>query len=670
MLVAACAAAIGSVGNPPTAAAQDAKSVCKRIDNALSDRRMFPFENFSIRQLANYLTAEYKIPVAVDEKALSDLSLTSDSRLGRVGPNTRYLSQALLEALAAVNLGYIDEPDRLLITARGMADYNLELKLYDVADLMADIRIGAGQYDDQALIGAITSEVAPSRWSDSSYSGAMKVLHLGRRHLLAVAQNPYIQRLVEAQLRRLRMRTTSRAATADLKVRPPQERAAEAAIAHAEAFIRDTLDRRADFDLKQMPIQGFADYLKREFNLPVELEEDVLADHEIWPDVPTAPVRAPNLRLAGALNRALEPYGRGWIIHHGKLLITYYRRAIELVRIREFDVTDLVAGDSADRPSGSEALNTLVAGMVDWYSFTHFGEVENPQLIVADGRRYLVVVQHPHLFGKVAAFLDALRKMQHRAGDPVKPTQVLTGVFDSGDYSIGDYDQTIFEERINAILDRRSDVSFGEMPLADLASEFETRFNIFLELCHRKSLFDANVGDPETRTIGPANAVTLRSALDHLLQPAELSWGFVGNALYIAPTCYLRHLDKTLKVYDITNMSRREASPLASGMQSIAKLVQAQVAPEAWNNAGGDGVATEFHGRGIHVLIVAQCRTVHEQIADCLRLLREANRKVCASAATSPGTRQTRVVCRGPRLRQMPILRRGAFFNRCRVRVR
>jgi hypothetical protein len=118
----------------------------ERIERALQGplhARGFDFTDTTLEQVVAEIANEYSIPVEIDNLALEDAGLGPDEPVTMNLHNVS-LRSALNHLLRRFDLTYIIKDEVLLITTPEVADENLTVKVYPVADLVIPIQSGGG----------------------------------------------------------------------------------------------------------------------------------------------------------------------------------------------------------------------------------------------------------------------------------------------------------------------------------------------------------------------------------------------------------------------------------------------------------------------------------------------------------------------------------------------
>src|SRR5262249_18291415 len=126
-----------------------------------------------------------------------------------------------------------------------------------------------------------------------------------------------------------------------------------------------------------------------------------------------------------------------------------------------------------------------------------------------------------------------------------------------------------------------------------------------------------------------------REVLKSILEPFQLMWVIEEGMLKITgPGCE----GPTVQVYDVAEFVspiRGDDGSIRYDDESLAKTIKTMVRPEEWNMSFAE--IREFHAERIHVLVIRQTYSAHQEIAVFLEGLRTARRKPTRSQAGRGG---------------------------------
>jgi hypothetical protein len=117
--------------------------------------------------------------------------------------------------------------------------------------------------------------------------------------------------------------------------------------------------------------------------------------------------------------------------------------------------------------------------------------------------------------------------------------------------------------------------------------------------------------------------VTLRSALDMILDPLDLNWVIQDECLLVTTPDKVSNQLIT-RVYPVLDLvaAGNPMNPEALNFQPLIQLFTDTIAPTTWDEVGGPGSIQQLNTSGS--LVASQTREVHEQMALLLVALRQA----------------------------------------------
>jgi hypothetical protein len=187
----------------------------EKIQDALDSPAILQFKEIQLSDVIASLKEAYKIEIQLDEKSLSEASITKETPITEdiKGISLRSALRLMLKKIGAT---YVIKDEVLLITTREEADNQLEAKVYPVADLVLPAGASAGttgegaQADFDSLIDLIETTIKPNSWQDNGGPGSISAFENGLS--IVVSQTLEGHAETEAVLENLRkvMRDTGR----------------------------------------------------------------------------------------------------------------------------------------------------------------------------------------------------------------------------------------------------------------------------------------------------------------------------------------------------------------------------------------------------------------------------------------------------------------------------
>ena len=160
----------------------------KKINAALDAPVRLEVVEKPLQDVVDFLKDQYQIEIQIDERALGDMGIGSDT------PITRSLKDVSLRSglkliLRELDLTYAIRDEVLLITTPEEAESQLVTKAYPVGDLIRyRDEEGVEWADFDALIELITVTVAPTTWMDAGGAGSIEGASFNDSDLLIIAQ--------------------------------------------------------------------------------------------------------------------------------------------------------------------------------------------------------------------------------------------------------------------------------------------------------------------------------------------------------------------------------------------------------------------------------------------------------------------------------------------------
>jgi hypothetical protein len=173
----------------PAAAKQSPLGVGEAaIKKALGEPTELEFIETPLSDVIDYLKEHHHIEIQLDNKALADVGIGSDTP---VTMNLRGVSlrSALKLVLRNLNLTWTVQDEVLLITTPEEAESRLDTKVIDVSDLVVCRNKHDDLWDDyDTLIDAITTAIKPTTWDQVGGPGSITGASLGTAKVLIVSQ--------------------------------------------------------------------------------------------------------------------------------------------------------------------------------------------------------------------------------------------------------------------------------------------------------------------------------------------------------------------------------------------------------------------------------------------------------------------------------------------------
>jgi hypothetical protein len=158
------------------------------IEKALAEPTQMEFVETPLSDVIDFLKDYHRIEIQLDNKAISDVGVGSDTP---VNTNLRRVSfrSALNLLLRDLNLTWVIRDEVLLITTPEEAESQLITKVIEVSDLVVCRNKDDELWDDyDTLIDVISSTTKPTTWDQAGGPGAITGASLGTAKVLIVNQ--------------------------------------------------------------------------------------------------------------------------------------------------------------------------------------------------------------------------------------------------------------------------------------------------------------------------------------------------------------------------------------------------------------------------------------------------------------------------------------------------
>ncbi len=162
------------------------------ISKKLNEDMLMEFNEAPLREVLDYFQTALAFPITVDNSALEEIGMSSDTPI-TCSYNGISLRSALPLLLEPLDLDYVIRHEVLMITSKEAARKQLDPRVYRLES-----------FDPQELVELITSMVAADTWEEAGGTGSIKPL--GEQHLV-IAQTDQIHDQIADFLEKLRLAT-------------------------------------------------------------------------------------------------------------------------------------------------------------------------------------------------------------------------------------------------------------------------------------------------------------------------------------------------------------------------------------------------------------------------------------------------------------------------------
>lgn len=181
--------------------------------------------------------------------------------------------------------------------------------------------------------------------------------------------------------------------------------------------------------------------------------------------------------------------------------------------------------------------------------------------------------------------------------------------------------------KIRETLGHPTVIDFVETPLSEALQFLEDYHQVEFEI-DGKALDELGIG-ADTPITHHTRDVTLRSALNRILRPLDLTYVVSDQALYITTQDVAQDMLST-RVYPVADLVLMKDGRL--DWVPLVRAISSSVEPDSWGDAGGPGSIVEFRGS----LVISQTEPVHERIEELLLQLRAPEAKQASDAVPDP----------------------------------
>ncbi len=424
-----------AVAEKPQSEAADKASVSSSTDQTAVERALaqpadLDFVETPLKDVAASIAKKSGINVLLDNKAITDAGGSADTPI-TFAVKRIPLRSALRLMLQEHELNFIVEPgvdNVLIITSDTKAKEFVVTRIYDAHDLTTRParKFTENQSNLDELIDLITSNVAPTTWSDAGGTGS--IIPFGTQ--LIVSQTAEIHDQVANIFSGLRQsRDVPQKIVDDGGRLSPR-------LSGGAAEIYKLLGKRRDLDYVETPLKDVGKSVSIAAGVPIEFDLKAMTDAGAALDLPIT-FTIKNVRLDYALRVMLEEHELNYIIDHEVLLITSDTKAKEFVVTDYYPVGDLI-GDTSGKTakeindayeSLTDAIKTTIAP-TSWSDSGGTGDVTGFSPCKA-----LVCTQTEEIQGELTALLTKLRAGRTNDSASVQPSPT-PGVFATRIYQL------------------------------------------------------------------------------------------------------------------------------------------------------------------------------------------------------------------------------------------
>lgn len=564
-----------------------ASPIERDILRAMSKPLSVDFQGVTLEKAAEMLRQRLGVSVVLDLRELWESKISPDMHV--TFRASAISARSVLNRMCDEHkLGWMIHNDVLLITTPHHVDYQLDIRVYDVVDLVVT---ETGWDDFDHLIDVITTGVRPASWSSAGGPGSIGQFALGKSAALVIAQTQEVHAEIATLLADLR-KVAGKKSLPTYPAKP-----AEAAIARA-------LTKPLDVEYFETPLSDVAEHLADTLKVPVLIHRKALDEVNIRHDTPVT-FRLPGTSGRSALSLMLGQLDLTWIIKDEVLLITTHQYADQNLEVRVYEVADLVtaAPDAVDFNSLEDSITECIRPS----TWDHAGGPGSVSRFYLGGIKAIVVAQTCGVHEEIDLLLADLRKLRNK---------------DKGELTERPSPDAAkarkWRDAMHAALAKPLSIELTKEPLNEAIAVLrkKTGLPIVIDL---GELDSANVPS-DTLVLARIVNAPLQSALKDILGPVKLDWCVTCESLVItSPEAAARCLD--VRVYDVTERIQKDDAG-DPDFESLIDEITAGVASGTWgtrDNNKGPGTVSRFGGAGLCALVVSQTWRVHDEVAAFLK---------------------------------------------------
>lgn len=384
------------------------------------------FQETPLADVVAHLHASAQVPIMLDRRALDDAGMGGDTPVTFAlrGVSLRSLLRLMLHEL---DLTWMVRDQALVITTREVAEFNLAMRVYAVADLVPVARprliarVPSDHYDAltyDALTNVIESVVEPESWDCVGGAGSVELFE--RWGTLAVSQTAENHEALEMLLAAVRKARHSAAGAPG----PDDGFAAVPVLSEQQLVayrtIQQALEAPAECSFEQQPLQEIAQWVGETYRIPVVIDRRALDDAGMGSDTPVT-ISLQGVSLRAALHHMLRELNLTSVISCEVLKITTLEEAEKNLQTWVYPVADLIAAagsapDGADRHADDyyALISTIVATIQphSWDEVGGWGMIEP-----LSPWQLLVIAQTQRAHEEITGLLQAMRQARAASAD-------------------------------------------------------------------------------------------------------------------------------------------------------------------------------------------------------------------------------------------------------------
>lgn len=372
--------------------------------------------------------------------------------------------------------------------------------------------------------------------------------------------------------------------------------------------LRETLDKRLDWNLEAVPLETVVRKLREQTGLTIVVPPKSLESAGLEADQPFS-LKAKNMSLRAGLNHLLRDLDLAWGFDVGKLVIASSEEAAALMTTETYSLTELLSkGTGREKKANLERIIDTALQSISPDSWEDAG---GNGTISAKGSR-LVARQTLRVHEQLERLFSHMKEAKEifHAKDP-EVTSIASWRIDEPE-----------GKELKRCLSKPAAWPFEEGSVGELVAFLEAKHGVTV-LVDDESLAMAEMTRDQVLS-AKIKGLTLGQGLTRLLRTRGLCWFVKDESIFI--TTRDRESDDNLaietRLYYLADLSDRKRKGDRIELDSLIEIIMSHFAPTTWPDGTGPILESTLFG----ALIIPQTREVHEQIAEFFATLRRLRR--------------------------------------------
>lgn len=384
--------------------------------------------------------------------------------------------------------------------------------------------------------------------------------------------------------------------------------------------VRKKFAQPCELKLEQVTLADAINAIEKAANVPIEINQGALDDLGISEDAEVTWTTS-GTSLGYAFTKILQSIQLTYVFEHEYVLITSPTKAERKLETRIYPVQDLLTSprfvsSSRKRAPDFDTLINVIIATVHPDSWDNVGGNGTIQAVHWN----LVISQTNDVHEKVLALLTAMRQRKPLGfEDPARNGKIAIAV--AVERTIAD---DSFFQRATRALENDAEFQSSGMSIGDFAAFVSKTTNLPVvidgnALDELGLTNDDDVGDHHF------SQISVRSMMDLVLSELGLAYSIDDEAIAItSPSAVESRL--RLQLYDVTKLlSIDQANSLSDvrvEMERIVDVIVYAVAPDSWEDVGGEGSLQIYPSHGL--LVCSNADNVQGQVGALIQQLFQA----------------------------------------------